>query len=222
MNSQRQLFLIGDNCNLVDRLGEMLTASSQLVSRFNSAEAFLENHTPEPSGCLLYVSCQQLGTPLELIKGMAQRGLRMPLILITPRGGNSDTVPRSAPIAQDFPIHRLEQPVSRQDVLQVIERIFHVDLQQVTRERHRAAIHARLCRLSSRHRSYSRLRIIGHLARQIAGQLVGNPVDAEQHRSPPRGHVAGEYLTPHSRQLGCPIDCFTTRPKLMVESDPVE
>lgn len=83
MSTEPTVFVVDDDPALRDSLGWLLGTLKADVRAFGSAEAFLATFDPSASGCLLLDVCMPGIDGLQLLRMLAERGARLPAVVVT-------------------------------------------------------------------------------------------------------------------------------------------
>ena len=115
--SNATVFLIDDDASVRDSLSLVLSLKGIRTQVFASAEAFLETYRPEWRGCVL-TDLQMPGmSGLELQQALHQRGISLPLVMLTAHGDVPTTRLAMKAGAFDF----LEKPVDDGILIDVLQ-----------------------------------------------------------------------------------------------------
>jgi len=112
------VYIVDDQPAVCNALREMLTVLGYQVEAFNSAQQFLQVVDHTRSGCVVSDVRMPEMDGLELVREIARRGLRLPIVLIS---GHADVPMAVAAIkagAEDF----IEKPVDDSQLVAAINR----------------------------------------------------------------------------------------------------
>lgn len=173
------VFIVEDDADSRDRLCLHLQAAGLIVRSYETAEAFLADHTPELTGCLITdVRLPQMDG-VRLVEELARRQNRLPVIVISGYAETPLVVQAMRAGAVDF----LNKPLDPQILL----RTLHAAMQQATTTvslRSEAAAAAfRVSTLSPREREVFDAFARGLSTKQVANALGVSPKTIETHRA---------------------------------------
>jgi Response regulator receiver domain. len=115
-NSTPLVYLVDDEFAIRDSLTLLIESTGQAVRSFESAEAFLNNYTPDQPGCLLLDVRMPLMTGHELQSELLNRGINIPIIFISGHADIADSAKAFRSGAVDF----LEKPFNNEVLLERI------------------------------------------------------------------------------------------------------
>src|SRR5580698_1697552 len=141
--SDATVFLIDDDASVRDSLSLLLSLKGMRTQLFAAAETFLETYRPEWRGCVLTDLQMPTMNGLELQRALLDRGITLPVVVLTAHGDVQTTRLAMKTGAFDF----LEKPVNDEVLLDVLRNAIREDaLRHDTRSAENAA-HSRLSRL---------------------------------------------------------------------------
>lgn len=158
---------------------EALLGSVRLdCASFGSAEAFLAASTPAMRGCLLLDVRMPGMSGLELQRLLRDRGIVMPVVIITGHGDVPMAVRALKAGACDF----IEKPFNEQDLLDRIQKYLKDDHDYWQGRRARDEAAARFAQLTPREIEVMELIAAGNHTKRIAAQLdiQGRTVDVHR------------------------------------------
>jgi len=117
MSTKATIYIVDDDESVRLGLSALLVAKGYQPMAFASAEAFLGALPPEPSGCALIDIRMPKKSGLELQNDMRQRGVSLPIIVITGHGDVPVAVAALKAGAVDF----LEKPFDAPVLISAIE-----------------------------------------------------------------------------------------------------
>jgi two-component system response regulator FixJ len=178
--SEGTLFIVDDDEAIRDSLRLLLESSGfGQVEPHESAREFLDRARPTPGDCLV-VDVRMPGIDgLELQQALRERGVDIPVIVMTGHGDIPMAVRALKAGASDF----IEKPFADDVILEAIRRA----RAQATRERDQAGLVAETQRrhraLTDRERDVCQAMIAGHPNKVIAHMLGISPRTVEIHRA---------------------------------------
>jgi RNA polymerase sigma factor (sigma-70 family) len=173
------VFVVDDDAAVRDALSLLISLKGLRVSTFSCGPDFLAVYEPRWRGCLLTDLQMPEMTGLELQQQLAQRGIALPVIVLTAHGDVATARTALKSGAVDF----LEKPVDDDVLIDVLENAIRVD-----EERHRAQafelhVTQRLERLTARERDVLILLSEGLQHREIATRLAISPRTVEVYKA---------------------------------------
>ncbi|WP_339947881.1 response regulator transcription factor [uncultured Albimonas sp.] len=156
-----------------------LLQSVGLESRTHgSTQAFLEAERPDVESCLV-LDVRLPGTSgLDLQELLAERGVELPVILVTGHGDIPMSVRGMKAGAVDF----LSKPFREQDLLDAVARALAIDRARRAERHGLEALRARYATLSPRERQVMARVAAGLLNKQVAGELGISEITVKIHR----------------------------------------
>lgn len=174
-----RIHLVDDQASVRHALGEMLTVFGFAVTTYVSADAFLADAAQAPAGCIV-ADVKMPGTDgIELVRELARRGLRLPVVLIS---GHADVPMAVAAIkagAEDF----IEKPVDDAALVAAINRALARSYDEEDRRRAQDEIGRRLERLTAREVEIFDLVVQGYTSHAIGERLDISIRTVESHRA---------------------------------------
>ncbi len=182
MNAPHQpgtVFIVDDDESFLKSVSRLLRASNHPVRTFASAKEFLEQLSPEMSGCVV-ADLQMPGmNGLEMQEALANTANPLPVVFLSAQGDIPTTVRAMRHGAEDF----LTKLSPKHDLLDAIQRAMtRAARERKQRERLRS-LRARFAALTERE-----LEVLGHVVRgrlnkQIAADLGINERTVKLHRT---------------------------------------
>jgi RNA polymerase sigma factor (sigma-70 family) len=177
--SNATVFLIDDDASVRDSLSLVLSLKGMRTQVFASAEAFLETYRSEWRGCVL-TDLQMPGmSGLELQQALHQRGISLPLVMLTAHGDVPTTRLAMKAGAFDF----LEKPVDDGILIDVLQNAIREDVLRRDSQSADDTARSRLARLTPREREVLDHLVQGRSQREIAAQLNISPRTVEVYKS---------------------------------------
>nr|WP_294518671.1 response regulator [uncultured Rhodopila sp.] len=173
------VFVVEDDPEARDRLCLHLQVAGLVVKSYESAEAFLLDHTPELTGCLITDVRLPRMDGVRLVEELSRRPNRLPVIVISGYAETPLVVEAMRAGAVDF----LNKPLDPAILL----RTLHAAMQQATTtvslRSEAAAAGFRISTLSPREREVFDGFTRGLSTKQVANELGVSPKTIETHRS---------------------------------------
>jgi RNA polymerase sigma factor (sigma-70 family) len=173
------VFLVDDDAAVREAVEDLLISVGLQVQAFGSIEEFLQSRRPDAPGCIV-LDVRLPGTSgLEFQRGLAESGIRLPIIFISGYGDITMSVRAMKLGAVEF----LTKPLREQELLDAI----HVAVERDRRRRQEdsavAELKARFASLTAREREVFTLVVAGHPNKQIAADLDLSEMTVKVHRS---------------------------------------
>lgn len=173
------VFIVEDDASIRDALSLLLGLRGFSVSIFADAESFVSAYRPEWSGCML-IDIRMPGMDgLALQAWLAERGCRMPVVVMTGHGDVGSARKAFRAEAIDF----LEKPIDQGRLLQAIEEARDRCAAASADDKATAAIRQRLETLTPREREVMEHVVAGRHNRDIALELGISVRTVEVHKS---------------------------------------
>jgi two-component system response regulator FixJ len=165
--SEPTVFVIDDQKAVREALAEMLSVFGFTVEAFASADSFLAAHHVQQFGCIV-ADVRMPGTDgIELVRELARRNIRLPVVLIS---GHADVPMAVAGIkagAEDF----IEKPVDDAQLVAAINRGLARTFSQQTQHHSLDTLSAQFARLTPRQVEIFDLVAEGFTSQAIAAKL---------------------------------------------------
>lgn len=173
------VFVVDDDASIRDALSLLISLKGLSVRVFSSAEDFLAVCDAQWRGCLL-TDLQMPGmNGLELQTTLRERGMMLPVIVLTAHGDVTTTRTALKNGAVDF----LEKPIDDDVLIDVLRNAIQLDSQQHHAQVQRNETSARLGRLTPRERDVLHLLADGLQHREIAERLAISPRTVEVYKA---------------------------------------
>jgi len=179
MDENDTVFLIDDDPGIRDSLSLLLSLKGVRTQPFANAESFIETYRPEWNGCVLTDLRMPGMTGLELQSMLRERGVQVPVVVLTAHGDVATARTALKSGAFDF----LEKPVDDTMLLDVLRNALRADRERRLAATTRSATDQRLERLTEREREILALIAAGHQNRDIAAQLGISPRTVEVNKA---------------------------------------
>lgn len=177
--TDRTVFLVDDDEAIRHSASFMLRHAGYVVKTFPDGMTFLDSVTDDYTGCILLDVRMPGMDGLAVQKVLSQRGINMPVIILT---GHGD-VPVAVEAMKGGAIEFLEKPYEKQSLIGAIDSAFKIlDNQMADDVRSREA-KARLIDLTPRERQVLECLVDGLTNKGIAQALSISPRTVEIHRA---------------------------------------
>lgn len=173
------VFVVDDDPATRHSIAWLLESASLAVQTFPTGEAFLEACDPQRPGCLILDLRLPGISGAALQDALAERGVRLPVIMLTGYGEVSIAVRALQNGAIDF----IEKPFAEGQLLSAIDRALNDDRERRLRERTRTAAAARVERLTPREREVMTMVAAGKANKVVAYELGISEKTVESHRA---------------------------------------
>jgi len=179
MTSRPEVTIVDDDAGVRDSLALLLGLHGYAVRTFASGEALLEAVQPEWRGCLL-VDLRMPGMDgLGLQAALRDRGIRLPVIILTAHGDAANARAALKGGAYDF----LEKPVDDGLLIGMIEAATRIEAESHAALTERAQVERRMQRLTPRERQVFDMVVAGRHNREIAAALAISPRTVEVYKA---------------------------------------
>jgi RNA polymerase sigma factor (sigma-70 family) len=173
------VFIVDDDAAVRDSLALLLELKGFRTRQFAGAEAFLDEYRPESPGCVVLDLRMPGMSGLELQAELAQRGAKLPVIVITAHGDVATTRTALKGGAIDF----IEKPIDDEALVAAITAALDRDARERAEAQASASVAERLARLTSREREVLARVADGKHNREIAAELGISPRTVEVYKS---------------------------------------
>lgn len=177
--SNRTVFLVDDDEAIRHSASFMLRHAGFLVKTFPDGMSFLEDVRPEYQGCILLDVRMPGMDGLAVQSALKQRGITMPIIILT---GHGD-VPVAVEAMKGGAIEFLEKPYEKQTLVAAIESAFEQLDSQTADDRRGKEAEAKLTALTPREKEVLECLVSGLTNKGIAQALSISPRTVEIHRA---------------------------------------
>lgn len=165
--SDSTVFLVDDDASIRDALSLLISLKGLRSSVFASAEDFLAVYNPSWRGCLLTDLKMQGMSGLDLQQVLQERGVQLPVVVLTAHGDVNTARAALKNGAVDF----LEKPVNDEVLIDVLMNAIHIDEESHRTQAQQAQTTARLARLTAREREVLDALADGLSHKEIAEKL---------------------------------------------------
>lgn len=173
------VFVVDDDASVRDALSLLISLKGLRASVFASAEAFLAVYDASRRGCLLTDMKMPGMSGLELQALLRERGVTLPVVVLTAHGDVSTTRAALKNGAVDF----LEKPVDDDVLLDVLLNAIRLDGEQYRVRARQEELDSKLARLTAREREVLDLLAEGLQHREIAERLAISPRTVEVYKA---------------------------------------
>jgi RNA polymerase sigma factor (sigma-70 family) len=163
----RTVFIVDDDAAVCDSLALLLGLRGFRTETFPSAEAFLKRVDTGWRGCILLDLRMSEMSGLELQTVLVERGVALPIIIVTAHGDVATTRQALKAGAFDF----VEKPIDADQLLAIIEKAMASEAATQERIAQTEALRRRLDRLTERERQVFEFVGAGRHNREIAAEL---------------------------------------------------
>jgi len=173
------VFVVDDDAAIRDALSLLISLKGLKASVFSCAEDFLAVYDSDWRGCLL-TDLQMPGMGgLDLQMTLRQRGVVLPVVVLTAHGDVATTRTALKNGAVDF----LEKPVDDDVLIDVLRNAIRIDAQRYVAQLQQIETTTRLGRLTPREREVLDLLADGLQHREIAERLTISPRTVEVYKA---------------------------------------
>jgi FixJ family two-component response regulator len=173
------VFIVDDDEAMRNSLRWLIESVGRTVETYESARAFLDNHYPGRSGCLLLDVRMPGMSGLELQSQLESHDIRLPVIILTGHGDVGMAVKAMKAGALDF----IEKPFDDELLLAAIEKALTEDAEKREERASRAEILARMSQLTKRESQVMEMVTNGKSNKEIAAELNVSAKTVEAHRA---------------------------------------
>ena len=173
------VFLVDDDVSVRDSLSLLLSLKGLRTQVFASAESFLDTYRDDWRGCLITDLRMPGMSGLELQCALVQRGITLPVVVLTAHGDVGATRAALKHGAFDF----LEKPVDDEVLIDVLMNALRSDALRHAQVAAEADTRARIDRLTPRERDVLGLLAEGLQNRDIALRLGISPRTVEVYKA---------------------------------------
>lgn len=179
MESDVRVYVVDDELSMRQALALLVRSIGISCETFASADEFLAAYRVGTPGCLVLDIRLPGMSGLQLQETLAQRGITIPIIMITGHGTIQMAVRAVKAGAFDF----LEKPFRDQDLLDRIQMAIRHDQAFRAKQSRKGEIVGLMASLTHREREVLNLVIEGHSNKEIASQLGLSHKTIEYHRA---------------------------------------
>jgi len=170
---------VDDDASFLQSVSRLLRAVGYTVQAFASAQEFMDQFTPEMSGCVV-ADLQMPGmNGLELQEALKRSANPLPVIFLTGQGDIPVTVSAMRSGAEDF----LTKRARKEELLAAVERAFERNAQERQQRERLQGLRRRFDELSQRELEVLAHVVQGRMNKQIAADLNINERTVKLHRT---------------------------------------
>ena len=173
------VFIVDDDEAMRNSLRWLIESVGHTVETYASARAFLDNHYPGRSGCLLLDVRMPGMSGLELQSQLESHDIRLPVIILTGHGDVGMAVKAMKAGALDF----IEKPFDDELLLAAIGKALNEDAEKREERASKAEILARMGQLTKRESQVMEMVTNGKSNKEIAADLNVSAKTVEAHRA---------------------------------------
>lgn len=166
-----QVFVIDDDQAVRESLGLLLRSMGQRASLFDSAQAFLDQYTPEMCGCIVLDIRMPGMSGVELHQRLKTMSCTIPVIFVTGHGDVPMAVEAMHSGAFDF----IQKPFRDQELLDRINHALTWDTEHRSEERRRRSVLEKLASLTPRERE-----VLDCVVQGLANKVIAMDLDLSQ------------------------------------------
>ncbi|MCX5495319.1 response regulator FixJ [Kaistia dalseonensis] len=179
MASEGMIHVIDDDEGARESLAFLLSSAELTVRTYDSAVRFLQDFAGDTTGCIVTDIRMPEMTGLELLVTLKNRGIVLPVIVMT---GHGD-VPLAVTAMKGGAIDFLEKPFSDDAILAAVGAALNTNHHDARKEAERSSILERLATLSQRERQVLEGLVAGHANKRMAYDLDISPRTIEIYRA---------------------------------------
>jgi len=179
LTTQATVFVVDDDQAIRSSLQWLIESVGLQVETYPTADDFMRSYYPGRSGCLLLDVRMPGMSGLELQEHLAQKQIRIPVIIIT---GHGD-VPMAVRAMKSGAVDFIEKPFNDELLLESIRKALAVDEKQRESQSQRARVAARLAHLTPREHEVMVMVTEGRSNKEIANTLGVSAKTIEAHRA---------------------------------------
>ena len=173
------VFVVDDDASIRDALSLLISLKGLQPCVYSSAEDFLAVYDAQWRGCLLTDLQMPHMSGLDLQTALRERGIQLPVVVLTAHGDVATTRAALKNGAVDF----LEKPVDDDVLIDVLKNAIGIDAERHRANKQRIETMTRLGRLTPRERDVLDLLAEGLQHREIAERLGISPRTVEVYKA---------------------------------------
>lgn len=172
------VFVVDDDEQVRISIEQLVKSVGLQVECFASANEFLERYETSRRGCLVTDVRMPGMSGIELQSELENRGIRLPIVVMT---GFAE-VPMAVSVIKAGAFDFIQKPFSPQSLLDVIQRAIEKDAKDSGRRAKRDDIAKRMGNLSNREGEVMKLLVRGRTTKEIARELTISQTTVDFHR----------------------------------------
>ena len=173
------VFVVDDDIGIRESISFEMESVGLKVKAFESAQDFLDAYHPSMPGCLILDVRMRKMSGLELQDILNQRGIEIPVIIISGHADVGMAVRAMKAKAMDF----LQKPVSGQTLLDLVNKALTADAKRRAKADQGGDVSRRLATLTRREREVLKHVVNGQISTEIADKLGISYKTIEAHRA---------------------------------------
>ena len=173
------VFVVDDDEAIRKALSLLLKSVNIISETYESAQEFLDAYDPSRPGCLVLDVRMPGMSGLDLQKHLADKGITIPIVIIT---GHGD-VPMAVEAVKMGAVEFIEKPFRDQVLLESVQKGINLDAELRVDAAERAKIAERLDQLTTREKQVMELVVAGKPNKAIASELELSQKTVEFHRA---------------------------------------
>jgi FixJ family two-component response regulator len=177
-NNRAVVHVVDDDASLCGALESLFESVGLDTRTYGAARDFLNASLPDKPGCIVIDIRLPDMSGLEFQAQLTQRGVRLPVVMMTGYGDIPMTVRAMKRGAVDF----LPKPFRDQDMLDAVMMAIQRDRQRRTADDDASLIRQRFGTLTPREQQVMMLVTTGKMNKQVAGDLGISEITAKIHR----------------------------------------
>jgi FixJ family two-component response regulator len=172
------VYVVDDDDAAREYVGWLLESAGWTVRSYNSAQDFLEHYDPASPGCLVTDVRMPGLSGLDLQRELADRSLRLPIIMMSAFA----EVPMAVRAMRDGAVDFLEKPFDGQALIERVRGAIEANRRQRQEQVERDSVAASLAKLTPRQLSVLEGLTAGKPSKVIAAELGVSPRTVDVHR----------------------------------------
>jgi RNA polymerase sigma factor (sigma-70 family) len=178
-HTRATVFVVDDDQAMRTSLKWLIESVGMPVESYASANEFLDHYQQNRPGCLVLDVRMPGMSGLELQEHLAERDLRIPVVIIT---GHGD-VPMAVRAMKSGAVDFIEKPFNDEALLDAIRRALAHEEHQRQQQQECAQVHQRLASLTPREHEVMQMVTEGRSNKEIANALGVSAKTIEAHRA---------------------------------------
>lgn len=179
MSGAQTVFVVDDDPGMRKSMRVLLKSADLNAEIFESAKDFLDSYDPARGGCLILDLRMPEISGIELQERLVKMGNLLPIIIVSGHANVATAVKSMKLGSFEF----LEKPFSPERLLEQVNAALEMDRETRVRRTQKAALRARLDRLTAKERDILALVVAGKQSKMIADQLGLSVSTVDNHRA---------------------------------------